>query len=100
VLQPPIANPDSITVRAGAAIDIPVLANDSDPDGETLTLVPTLPQNVPAGAGLLFASGNVLRYLAPSRPGNYTAVYAVAGPDGQQARAQVKIAVREVDANT
>ncbi|HEY1529339.1 MAG TPA: Ig-like domain-containing protein [Galbitalea sp.] len=99
-LQPPIANPDSITVRTGAAIDIPVLANDSDPDGETLTLVPTLAQNVPAGAGLLFASGDVLRYLAPSRPGNYTAVYAVAGPDGQQARAQVKIAVREVDAST
>jgi hypothetical protein len=99
-LQPPIANPDSVTVRAGAAIDIPVLANDTDPDGETLTLVPTLAQNLPEGAGLLFASGNVLRYLAPSRPGNYTAVYAVAGPDGQTARAQVKIAVREVDAAT
>jgi hypothetical protein len=99
-LQPPIANPDTITVRTGAAIDIPVLANDSDPDGETLSLVPTLAQNLPAGAGLLFASGDVLRYLAPSRPGNYTAVYAVAGPDGQTARAQVRIAVREVDLNT
>jgi large repetitive protein len=99
-LQPPIANPDTITVRTGAAIDIPVLDNDSDPDGETLTLVPTLAQNVPAGAGLLFASGDVLRYLAPERPGNYTAVYAVAGPDGQTARAQVKIAVREVDVST
>ncbi|HEX4442169.1 MAG TPA: tandem-95 repeat protein [Galbitalea sp.] len=96
-LQPPIANPDSITVRAGAAIDIPVLANDVDPDGDPLTLVQTLPQNVPANAGLLFVSGTVLRYLAPSRPGNYTAVYAVAGPDGQTARAQVKIAVRQVD---
>jgi large repetitive protein len=99
-LQPPIANPDSITVRAGDAIDIPVLNNDVDPDGEDLTLVPTLPQNVPAGGGLLFTSGNVLRYLAPSRPGNYTAVYAVAGPDGQTARALVKIAVRQVDVNT
>jgi len=99
-LQPPIANPDSVTVRAGAAIDIPVLDNDSDPDGEALTLVPTLAQDLPAGAGLLFASGDVLRYLAPERPGNYTAVYAVAGPDGQTARAQVKIAVRQVDVNT
>ena len=99
-LQPPIANPDSITVRTGAAIDIPVLANDSDPDGEALSLVPTLAQNLPSGAGLLFASGDVLRYLAPQRPGNYTAVYAVAGPDGQTARAQVKIAVREIDAGT
>jgi large repetitive protein len=99
-LQPPIANPDTITVRTGAAIDIPVLDNDSDPDGEPLTLVPTLAQDLPAGAGLLFVSGDVLRYLAPQRPGNYTAVYAVAGPDGQTARAQVKIAVREVDLNT
>ena len=99
-LQPPIANPDSITVRAGAAIDIPVLDNDVDPDGLALTLVPTLPQNVPDGAGLLFVSGQVLRYLAPQRPGNYTAVYAVSGPDGQTARAQVKIAVRQVDAQS
>jgi hypothetical protein len=96
-LQPPIANPDAVTVRTGAVVDIPVLDNDVDPDGDDLTLVPTLPQNVPTGAGLLFVSGQVLRYLAPQRPGNYTAVYAVAGPDGQTARAQVKIAVRQVD---
>ena len=99
-LQPPIANDDSITVRAGAAIDIPVLDNDEDPDGEDLTLVSTLAKNLPAGAGLLFPSGDVLRYLAPSRPGNYTAVYEAAGPDGQTARAQVHIAVREADVNT
>ena len=99
-LQPPVANDDSVTVRTGAAIDIPVLNNDQDPDGEDLTLVPTLVHNLPAGAGLLFPSGNVLRYLAPSKPGNYNAVYAVAGPDGQTARAQVKIAVREPDADT
>ena len=43
-------------------------ANDSDPDGETLSLVLDPPQNLPAGAGLLFVSGDVLRYLAPSRP--------------------------------
>jgi hypothetical protein len=98
--QPPIANDDSITVRAGAAIDIPVLNNDTDPDGGDLTLVPTLARNLPAGAGLLFPSGDVLRYLAPQKPGNYTAVYAVAGPDGQTARAQVHIAVREADVNT
>ncbi|MDQ1573064.1 MAG: large repetitive protein [Actinomycetota bacterium] len=99
-LQPPIANDDSVTVRAGAAIDIPVLANDQDPDGEPLTLVPALVKDLPAGAGLLFPSGDVLRYLAPSRPGNYSAVYEIAGPDGQTARAQVKIAVRQADVDT
>jgi hypothetical protein len=97
-MQPPVANDDSVTARVGAAIDIPVLANDDDPDGLPLTLVPTLPQALPPNAGLLFASGSVLRYLAPSKPGNFTAVYAIAGPDGQTARAQVTIAVREADA--
>ena len=99
-LQPPVAGDDSVTVRTGAAVDIPVLNNDQDPDGEVLTLVPTLVKKLPTGAGLLFPSGTVLRYLAPTQPGNYSAVYEVAGPDGQKARAQVKIAVREPNPDT
>lgn len=99
-LQPPVANDDKATTRVGAAIDIPVLANDEQPDGEELSLAPTLAESVPEDAGLLFVSGNVLRYLAPESPGNYTAVYEVLGPDGQSARAQLKIAVREADAET
>jgi hypothetical protein len=99
-LQPPIASDDEVTVRVGAAIDIPVLSNDEHPDGATLTLRPALAQQLPEGAGLLFGSGNVLRYLAPETPGNFLAVYEVAGPDGQTARAQLRIAVRESDADT
>jgi hypothetical protein len=100
VRQPPIANPDAVSVRVGDAIDIPVLANDSQPDGDELTVHPTLAQPLPAGAGLLFVSGNVLRYLAPEKPGNYTAEYRVDAPDGQWATAQVSIAVRELDEAT
>ena len=36
--QPPIAAGDSAIANAGSAIDIDVLANDSDPDGDPLTL--------------------------------------------------------------
>ncbi|QDZ16564.1 Ig-like domain-containing protein [Humibacter ginsenosidimutans] len=97
VRQPPVADPDSATVRVGDAIDIPVLDNDSQADGDDLTLDPVLPTPLPKGAGLLFASGNVLRYLAPDKPGNYTAVYRVDDADGQWATAQVSIAVREID---
>jgi hypothetical protein len=100
VSQPPVANPDSVSVRVGDAIDIPVLANDSQPDGDDLTLHPTLATPLPPGAGLLFVSGNVLRYLAPKKPGNYTADYRVDAPDGQWATARVTIAVRELDAQT
>ncbi|CAN5318660.1 Ig-like domain-containing protein [soil metagenome] len=99
-VQPPIANDDTVTVRVGEAIDIPVLANDEQPDGLALTLQPTLDQELPADSGLLFASGNVLRYLAPDKTGNFTAAYKVTGPDGQAATALVHIAVREADVAT
>jgi hypothetical protein len=99
-LQPPVATEDSVTVRVGDAIDIPVLRNDEHPDGAVLTLEPVLDQQLPDDAGLLFASGNVLRYLAPNQTGNFTATYRVSGPDGQAATAVVRIAVREADAAT
>jgi hypothetical protein len=94
-LQPPIANDDSVTMRVGDAIDIPVLNNDVQPDGEELTLNPLLSTTLGSNSGLLFASGNVLRYLAPQKTGDFTAVYAISDPNGQVAQAQVKISVRE-----
>jgi hypothetical protein len=99
-LQPPVATDDSVTVRVGDAIDIPVLDNDSQPDGKTITLDPKLAVPLVSGAGLLFASGDRLRYLAPQTAGNYSAVYSVSGPDGQTAQARVNISVREVDLAT
>ncbi|WEO78349.1 tandem-95 repeat protein [Cryobacterium sp. SO2] len=95
--QAPVAAPDTVSVRVGDTIDIPVLANDEHPDGDPLTLDPTLSTPLPEGAGLLFASGRVLRYLAPESPGNFTAVYRVDAPDGQFANAEVRISVREAD---
>lgn len=100
VHQPPIAAPDTVAVRVHDVVDIPVLANDVQPDGDKLTLDPTLATPLPGGAGLLFASGDHLRYLAPAKPGNYTAAYKVYGADGQWATAEVTIAVRERDAAT
>ena len=98
VRQPPVAYPDSVSVRVGDAIDIPVLANDTHPDGDTLSLDAALSASLPSGAGLLFTSGRVLRYLAPDKPGNFTATYRAVAPDGQWADAEVSINVREVDA--
>lgn len=97
VRQPPIAQPDTTSVRVGDVIDIPVLDNDTQPDGDELTLDPTLATPLPKDGGLLFASQNVLRYLAPDTPGNYTAAYRVTGADGQWATATVTISVRELD---
>lgn len=99
-IQPPVAQADSATVRVGDVAEIDVLANDSQPEGEPLTLQPELVQNVPGDGGLLFVAGDRLRYLAPDTPGNHTAVYRVSGPDGQYADATVSISVRERDAAT
>ena len=98
VRQPPVAYPDTVSVRVGDAIDIPVLKNDTHPDGETLSLSPTLSTSLPSDAGLLFTSGRLLRYLAPDKPGNFTASYRAVAPDGQWADAQVTLNVREIDA--
>ncbi|MGO4689295.1 Ig-like domain-containing protein [Glaciibacter sp. 2TAF33] len=98
--QAPVASADAVSVRVGDAISIPVLANDEHPDGDPLTLNPKLATPLPTGSGLLFAADNELRYLAPSHPGNFTAVYQVDAPDGQFASAQVSISVREADAES
>jgi hypothetical protein len=100
-LQPPVAVDDAITVRVGNAVTIPVLANDEHPDDEPLTLSPTLVQGLAGESGLLFVAGDTLRYLAPDRPGDFTAVYEVLGPLGQErAQATVRISVREVNEAT
>jgi hypothetical protein len=98
-LQPPIAVDDAATVRVGDVVDIPVLDNDEQPEGKPLTLMPTLAEDLPDGAGLLFASGDRLRYLAPQTAGDYVAVYSVESA-GQRAEARVTISVREVNAAT
>ncbi|WP_368496421.1 Ig-like domain-containing protein [Herbiconiux sp. A18JL235] len=97
VRQPPVAEPDTVSVRVGDVVDIPVLENDVHPDGEALTLAPQLVRAPPESAGLLFTSGDRLRYLAPATPGEFSAVYRVEAPDGQWATASVSISVRESD---
>lgn len=100
-VQPPVARDDAITVRVGDAVTIPVLANDEHPDDEPISLAPELLQGLESDSGLLFVSGDSLRYLAPDEPGEFTAVYEVLGPLGlERAQATVRISVREVDEAT
>ena len=64
----PIAVDDTVVVRAGSQIDIPVLDNDIAPAGGRPTLNPaSIASSSPAA--LAFAGGDVLRYLAPDRAG-------------------------------
>lgn len=70
----PITVDDTVVVRAGAQIDIPVLANDVPAAGGRPRLDPESIESSSPDA-LAFASGDVLRYLAPDRPGQYTIGY-------------------------
>ena len=72
----PIAVDDTVVVRAGAQIDIPVLDNDLSPAGGRPTLNPAM-VNSSSPDALAFASGDVLRYLAPTEPGDYAIEYSV-----------------------
>src|SRR5690606_11759100 len=97
--QTPITVDDTATVRVGDVGDIPVLDKDEQQKGKPLTLVPELAEDLPAGAGLLFASGDKLRYLVPEVAGDYVAVYSVESA-GQRSEGRVTISVREENAAT
>ncbi len=70
----PIAVDDAVVVRAGSQIDIPVLANDISSSGNRPRLDP---ESIVSSSDevLAFAAGDVLRYLAPDQPGQYSVQY-------------------------
>lgn len=74
--KPPIATDDTVTVRAGSLIDIPVLENDTAPSGALVAIDPSRIVNE-SDAGLAFATSRVVRYLAPSAAGTYSIGYTV-----------------------
>ncbi|WP_439591821.1 Ig-like domain-containing protein [Microbacterium sp.] len=95
----PIAVDDTVAVRAGAQVDIPVLANDISPSGGRPTLDPSSVTST--GDALAFGSGDLVRYLAPDEPGDYTVEYSVftTGAPLLADTALVRITVLADDAN-
>jgi hypothetical protein len=96
----PIAVDDTVVVRAGSQIDIPVLDNDIAPAGGRPTLNPASVVSSSPDA-LAFASGDMLRYLAPDEPGDYSIEYSVytTGAPSLADTASVRIEVLADDAN-
>jgi len=90
----PVAIDDSVTVRAGAQVDVPVLANDVGVSGDLIELDPTRVGNV-TGKGIAFASGQLLRILAPATAGTYTLTYWAysAGNPQQEVEGHVEVTV-------
>ncbi|MFE4195310.1 Ig-like domain-containing protein [Paenarthrobacter sp. NPDC056912] len=96
-LQAPQAKPDEVTVRVGDVVTIPVLENDSDPNGGDLTLDPVLAQQPDETDGRMFVAGNTLRFIAGEEPKTVYAIYKVSNASGQTDSQQVTIRVRARD---
>ncbi|MFC6355193.1 Ig-like domain-containing protein [Luethyella okanaganae] len=90
--QPPVAVDDAVNVRAGDIVTVPVLENDYHPDSATMTLAPDL-VDASAAAGLVFVSGNTVRYQAPREAGVYSASYQVVDAFSESAVATVRFTV-------
>ncbi|CAH0264116.1 hypothetical protein SRABI83_03462 [Arthrobacter sp. Bi83] len=91
VVEAPQPKPDEVNVRVNDVVTIPVLDNDTHPQGEKLTVDPLLPQPVAAEDGKSFVSENTLRFIAGSQPKTVRAIYNAVDPQGQKSAAAVTI---------
>ncbi|MCL3863203.1 fibronectin type III domain-containing protein [Actinotalea sp. K2] len=98
--QAPVVPNVRATVRTGGIVTIPVLDRAYDPDGDRLTLVPELAEPLGPGQGLLFVSGDVLRYQAPADPREVHATFSVTDPAGNVTSAQLTVTVHASDPAT
>ncbi|PNH86583.1 Ig-like domain-containing protein [Arthrobacter sp. AFG20] len=91
VVEAPQPKPDEVNVRVNDVVTIPVLDNDTHPQGEKLTVDPVLPQAATAEDGKSFVSENTLRFIAGSQPKTVRAIYNAVDPQGQKSAAAVTI---------
>jgi Bacterial Ig domain/L,D-transpeptidase catalytic domain len=88
--RPPVAAGDAVSVKVGRTYRIPVLANDSDPDGDRLTLVKV----GKAKHGTARRSGGKVVYRAPaSWTGTTRVTYTVRDSAGARATGTLSITV-------
>ncbi|GAA1443267.1 Ig-like domain-containing protein [Leifsonia poae] len=90
-VQPPIAVNDPVQVKPGRTISVPVLANDSDPNGYTIAVQKKLLQ---VDAGLTASvHGTVVLIAAPKTEGAYVVRYQISNGQGGVASAFIQVTV-------
>jgi immune inhibitor A len=91
--DPPVANDDSAETYEDTAVDVAVLANDSDPEGDALSLSGlTQPGNGTAGGN---ADGTVTYTPNAGFRGSDSFTYAVSDGNGNESTATVTVSVIE-----
>lgn len=88
--QKPVAVNDAVSVRPGREVAVPVLANDSDPDGDPLSLDPdgVTSQEESMDAR---ADGPRVRFTVPAEAGTYNVRYTVKDNRGGSANGNVAV---------
>lgn len=98
--QPPVAVADTVRVRAGDHVTVPVIANDSHPNGMEFSLDEELVEE--PEDGLIFTAGDMVRFQAPEEATTLYAVYSITDENGREdsARITINVQARAEDANT
>ena len=95
VNQAPYAVKDAVVMRPGRAVAVPVLANDSDPDGDEFGLIRD-GLIVPDVSGLKAkVDGNRVVVTSPSEPVETSLQYTIRDARGAEAKAVLQITVAE-----
>lgn len=91
----PIAIDDSASVVASETVDVQVRVNDSDPDGDPLS-VTAVSAVTGGGTATVMGGGSHVRYAAPATPGDKTFTYTLSDGQGGSAQATVAITVTPI----
>ena len=92
--RPPVAKDDTAVVNEDESVTIPVLANDSDPDGDPLEVIEA---ESPDGDVTINPDGTITFTPNPDFNGDTTISYTVTDPDGNTDTAVVKVTVKPVN---
>ena len=93
--QAPVAVADLTVARPGRLLSIAVLANDIDPDGDPLSLVPGSAKGQGNAASIQAATdGPRVTVTAPQTPGLYSFVYQVSDGRGGVTQGQLTLDIR------
>lgn len=92
VNDPPVAEDDAEQTGQNTAVDIPVLVNDSDPDGDviTVTSIVSAPEN---GTAVINPDGSITYTPVDDFSGSDTFVYQICDPSGLCDSATVTVVV-------
>jgi hypothetical protein len=92
--DPPIALPDSVTTAEDVPVTLPLLANDSDPEGDPLTLTSA---TAPNGIVTINPDGTITYTPNANFSGTDTITYVISDGDGGTATATIAVTVTPVN---